>query len=123
MERTKGLTVQEQYLVSKMNWWTQHSYGGEEKPRPATRLRMMLQRRRDEWNWKKIKEAARFLREQPFDSSNVDKVIGALINYNEVRIQVWTTKKLLMMKLALAELEIEGKSDNEIRRMILLEAL
>lgn len=58
-----------------------------------------------------------------FDSSNVDKIIGTLINYREVRIQAWTTKKLLMLKLALAELEIEGKSDNEIRRMMLLEAL
>lgn len=59
----KGLTVKEQYLVTKMNWWKQYSYEGEGKPRPVQRLRMMMQRRRDEWNWKEIKKAARFLRD------------------------------------------------------------
>jgi len=128
----KGLTVQEQYLVTQMDWWNANytiyaEYGDKPKKRSASTLREMINRRHQDWDWEAIKLLAIRLRE-PITSSNITMLIGNITGNGgrkgeRTYMQKWADKKSTMLKLALAEQEIEGKSTEEISRMLLLETL
>ena len=128
----KGLTVQEQYLVTQMDWWNANiwynaEYGDKPKKRSASTLREMINRRHQDWDWEAIKLLAIRLRE-PITSSNITMLIGNITGNGgrkgeRTYMHKWADKKSTMLKLALAEQEIEGKSTEEISRMLLLETL
>jgi len=138
----KGLTVQEQYLVTQLDWWNADVHGevkqrsaswwnadvhGEVKQRSASTLRKMIQRRHEDWDWKSMTLLVKRLRE-PITSKNVDDLTGSICGWwgpkgEHTYMYKWASKKRVMLKLAFAEQEIEGKSTEEISRMLLLETL
>jgi hypothetical protein len=124
--KKKGLTAREQYLVTKMNWWNKNTYEDVPEQRSAYALREMIKRRHDDYDWTPIEMLVKKLRE-PITSGNVDRLIGSILWWGpkdeRTYMHKWASKKAILLQLAFAESEIEGKSDTEVKRMLLLETL
>ena len=123
----KGLTVREQYLVTQMDWWNKHTYDDVPQQRSTCTLREMIKRRHDDWDWEAINLMAIRLRE-PITSANITMLIGNITGNGgrkgeRTYMHKWASKKAILLQLAIAEQEIKGKSDDEVKRMLFMETL
>ena len=119
--RQKGFTLQELYIAKRLGWQNKNIWRSGEwvsVPRSALSIRQMIACRHRNDYYPIIKGHCVKLKRGVENQSSEDFLSSLLTIF-----RTWYWMKLQIFKLIYAEMEIEGKTDEQIRLLLFAEEL